>query len=52
MVWIGANGFSPLQQPLVVDDWKCDFDPPQSLLPSINTATPGITRTAFLSTYK
>ena len=47
MDWFSKHGFQQQQQQqqrpqLTVGPWLCDFVPPESLLPSTNTQTPGI----------
>ena len=45
MEWFSKHGFQRQQQKypqLTVGPWLCDFVPPDSLLPSTNTQTPGI----------
>ena len=50
MDWFSKHGFQQQQQQqrlqLTVGPWSCDFVPPDSLLPSTNTQTPG-TRTRY-----
>ena len=46
MDWFSKHGFRQQQWQqrlqLTVGPWSCDFVPPDSLLPSTNTQTPGI----------
>lgn len=44
MAWFSKVGFSSVAQhpPLIVAPWNCDFVPPDSLLPSTNTQSPGV----------
>ena len=43
MAWYGKHGFaSSLKTSFIIGPWKCDFVPPESLLPSTNTQTPGM----------
>ena len=41
MEWFATHGFTMTARstPLIVDGWRCDFDPPGYLLPNQNTAT-------------
>lgn len=45
MSWFAEKGFSVSskrkEESIVVGRWRCEFTPPQSLLPSANTESPG-----------